>query len=364
MVKIAPPPPPLLLLVLSAYWCITAAEPRSSVGCGSDLPHGIHPGHSHDFSVVVEDPVMGSVNRNYRLHVPANYNKDVAAPLVVDYHGWTGNSHSQERYSHFVEVADMEEGGFLVATPDGMGDAPGGSMGSFNCSRTDGPLGPPCDPDRTRWGEITCYDSCPLCDPLNSCDWSSCYDDIAFTRAMITAVSDAFCVDENSIHQSGISNGGLFSYFMVSKLSDIFASIAPLAAAPLVGFGDLPPTPMSLIDIHGINDDTIPIDMEHAEGEGPHASVISWDGYYYEEKKDILNKWYTGMNCDVEPSRWETDMDGVDGWSCQVWSNCDNGVEVVSCTANHGHDYPFGSTNQYVEGARIMAGFMKSHAKE
>ena len=51
-------------------------------------------------------------------------------------------------------------------------------------------------------------------------------------------------------------------------ISDIFASIAPLAAAPLVGFGDLmPPTPMSLIDIHGINDDTIPIDMEHAEGD-------------------------------------------------------------------------------------------------
>ena len=50
-------------------------------------------------------------------------------------------------------------------------------------------------------------------------------------------------------------------------ISDIFASIAPLAAAPLVGFGDLPTTPMSLIDIHGINDDTIPIDMEHAEGD-------------------------------------------------------------------------------------------------
>ena len=32
----------------------------------------------------------------------------------------------------------------------------------------------------------------------------------------------------------------------------------------------------------------------------------------------MFSKWYTGMNCDVEPSRWETDMDGVDGWSCQV----------------------------------------------
>ena len=33
-----------------------------------------------------------------------------------------------------------------------------------------------------RWGEITCYDSCPNCDPSNSCDWTSCHDDIAFTR--------------------------------------------------------------------------------------------------------------------------------------------------------------------------------------
>ena len=50
------------------------------------------------------------------------------------------------------------------------------------------------------------------------------------------------------------------------NFSDIFASVAPVAGAPLIGFGDLHPTPMSLIDIHGINDDTIPFDMAHAEG--------------------------------------------------------------------------------------------------
>ena len=48
----------------------------------------------------------------------------------------------------FVKVAD-ENDPFFVATPDGMSDNPeGGNWGSFNCSRTDGPLGPPCDIDR------------------------------------------------------------------------------------------------------------------------------------------------------------------------------------------------------------------------
>jgi len=353
----------LRVVLLTSLFLHTSYALRASSGCGADLPHGIKPGHSHDFTVAVDDPVMGSVLRAYRLHVPINYDQDTAASLVVDYHGWTGDSHSQERDSQFVTVADMEEGGFLVATPDGMGDAPGGSMGSFNCSRTDGPLGPPCDTDRERWGEITCYDSCPNCDPSNSCDWTSCHDDIAFTRAMVESVASTFCIDEASIHQSGISNGGMFAYYMASKLSDVFASIAPVAGAPLIGFGDLPSTPMSLIDIHGINDDTIPFDMAHAEGMGPHESVISWDGYYYEEKQKVLNKWSTGMNCDSEPARWSTDMDGVDGWQCQVWGNCDGGAEVVSCTANHGHDYPFGSTSQYIEGTRIMAMFMKAHAR-
>ena len=37
-----------------------------------------------------------------------------------------------------------------------------------------------------RWGKIPCYDSCPNCDPANSCDWTSCHDDVAFTRYMIS----------------------------------------------------------------------------------------------------------------------------------------------------------------------------------
>ena len=35
---------------------------------------------------------------------------------------------------------------------------------------------------------------------------------------MVESVASTFCIDEASIHQSGISNGGMFAYFMASKL--------------------------------------------------------------------------------------------------------------------------------------------------
>ena len=52
---------------------------------------------------------------------------------------------------------------------------------------------------------------------MNSCDWSSCHDDIVYTKSIIDAVAAEWCVDMDSIHQSGISNGGMFSYYAVSR---------------------------------------------------------------------------------------------------------------------------------------------------
>ena len=34
----------------------------------------------------------------------------------------------------------------------------------------------------------------------------------------------------------------------------------------MIGFGDLPSVPISLIDFHGYNDDVIPYDLDHSEG--------------------------------------------------------------------------------------------------
>ena len=121
-----------------------------SVGCFGSLPKGFQPGKSHLVTLSVLDPVMGrNVDRYFRLYIPGEYNTNLSIPLVVDFHGWGGSSSFQEKDSQFIKVSEEDSDPFFVATPDGMGDnLEEGNWGSFNCSRTDGPLGPPCDLDR------------------------------------------------------------------------------------------------------------------------------------------------------------------------------------------------------------------------
>ena len=100
---------------------------------------------------------------------------------------------------------------------------------------------PNCD-FRTHWGDIDCYDSCGGCNPSNGCQWTTCYDDVAYTEAVVDEVlsnmfapeiliwdvlqvSRLFCVDLRSIHQSGISNGGMFSYFSASRSFSVWQKI-------------------------------------------------------------------------------------------------------------------------------------------
>jgi poly(3-hydroxybutyrate) depolymerase len=35
---------------------------------------------------------------------------------------------------------------------------------------------------------------------------------------MLEKIGNQFCVDLNSVHMTGISNGGMFSYYAVSRL--------------------------------------------------------------------------------------------------------------------------------------------------
>ena len=58
-------------------------------------------------------------------------------------------------------------------------------------------------------------------------------------------------------------------------------------------------------------------------------------------------------------------MDGVIGWNCKQWIECDNGKESVHCTGYFSHNYPFcfRTPTPYIEGTRIMWNFMKSHRR-
>ena len=66
--------------------------------------------------------------------------------------------------------------------------------------------------DREGWEIFECHYSCPLCDELKSCDWSSCYDDTGYLEFLIAKLSQEWCLDLDHLHFSGISNGALVSF--------------------------------------------------------------------------------------------------------------------------------------------------------
>ena len=351
----------LSLTVISAIFATTSAT------CGTDMPIEPQPGNSESVTITVTDPNLGPVDRRFRIHIPAGYSdgNDVETPLVLDLHGWTGYGGDWRKMD---DVADEDpDGGFIAIHAQGYGDPSSGiKWQSWNCSRTDGPLGPPCVLPRPAGYETQCYDTCGQCDTINSCDWTACYDDTVFMRAMVDYVNDKYCLDMDSIHLTGYSNGGMFSYYAASQLNDILASITTNAASPLLGFGDVPlDPPISLLDFHGQLDGVIPYDSDSpfANGEGPNNSVISGDLYYYQQSPDTWGKWVYTMGCSGQKP-YPTDMDGIDAWSCKIWSDCVDEKEVVHCTGDYGHDYPFSQeTPSYIGGVRIMWDFMKAHRK-
>ena len=131
---------------------------------------------------------------------------------------------------------------------DGMSDVVGGGdYGSWNVSKTEGPLGLTCDPQLV--GGYPCYASCAGPDPdtadcgylAGSCDWTSCHDDVAYTevrivmmvviltmtmvKAVLYDVTSKLCVDTARMHVSGMSNGGMFIWTRVmERLAATFAS--------------------------------------------------------------------------------------------------------------------------------------------
>jgi hypothetical protein len=54
-------------------------------------------------------------------------------------------------------------------------------------------------------------------------------------------------------------------------------------------------------------------------------------------------------------------MDGQNGWQCNVRSGCQNDVEIVSCSGDYGHHYPFNKGPDKIEAARIFWQFFKDH---
>merc|ERR1712013_648508 len=313
-------------------------------------------------SIEIIDPYLGLVEREYLLYLPSSYDETRPHPLVLDFHGWSGSAEGHILDSKWDIVG--EEAGVIVVVPDGIPDSESGVRTWNITTEYDDEYGWRCDPDREEYGESECHYSCSeWCRPSYGCTaGTTCYNDLAFIEQLIDRLIESFNLDEEHIHISGYSNGGTFTYRMFSYSEKNIAASGSVSGAPFIGHGAVPNPPRSLIDFHGQDDWTVPLLYDHALGEGPMGEVrtiMSWDALYYYYKPDYLDYVADAYHC----SGWDsytTVMDGVAGWVCMVRRACDGDAEIVKCTGDYGHVYPFHNQDA-VAAAKILWEFFAAH---
>jgi poly(3-hydroxybutyrate) depolymerase len=269
-----------------AFWallsrCSEAAAEERPGGCGTTpLPGGTSS----------QTLAFGGRDREFQVRVPAQYDPAALTPLVLYFHGWGGSGNVGWMSS------DADANTYIAVAPTGVGrgNNPDGGSNSWNgggSTTSPGPQGPSCAPGSPEY----CYDSCAArpqgCHP---CDWTTCTDDFAFVDGLLDWLEANLCVDPARIYATGHSNGGQFAWALASRLaSGRLAAIAPSAGTPHTGFGEAPPPeigPVSVMDVHGINDNTCPAN----------STEPSNDGWYYEQVPIMCEIFSSADGCDPE----------------------------------------------------------------
>lgn len=261
--------------------------------------------------------VHDNLDRSYILYVPASYTPGVAAPLVLNFHGYTSNDMQQMIYGDFRPIADTA--GFLLVHPMGTLDTQG----------------------NTYWNS----------------GWGGTVDDIGFTAALIDSISAQYSVNANRIYSTGMSNGGFMSYTLACELSDRIAAIASVTGTMNANqsVSCNPQHPMPVMEIHGTNDNVVPYN-------GIPNVMESID--------NVLEYWVNFNSCDTTPIESVVPNTSITD-NCTAthfrYSNGTNGVEVEHYRiVNGAHTWPgasltIGITNQDINASKKIWEFFAQY---
>lgn len=268
------------LIAAIAVLCLLA-----TTGCG------LASRQQHPSATGVHELAVDGVTRSYRLYVPASATQ--GAPLVVMLHGGFGSAEQAEKAYGWDALADRT--GTVVAYPDGLDHA--WNVGAGCCGRPG----------------------------------STGTDDVAAVSAVVADVASRVAIDPDRVFATGISNGGMMAYRLACDTS-LFAAIAPDSATLL---GACPhPSPISVLHLHGLADETVRFDGE------PGTGRVAIDGPPVD---DVIAAWRAVDRCAAPVSTGS-------GPVTASTATCPDGraVELITI-AGAGHQWPGSDTRTAVQ---------------
>lgn len=208
-------------LLLSALLAsVDMAWAAKSSGCGQNLPKGINKGEagkSNDLTFGTKD----SSTRRYLLHIPENYDVNTPAGLVWSFAGRGKDAEHQEK---ITKLSDKEfNSDYIVVYPqadtnstssDGKKDSKSSKL-RRQSRMSDDDEDDEDEDDDWQWDDDD--DEGDRSSGKNSKgqgqwqgDPTSHVDDVKFTLELLESIEKTFCIDDEKIYASGLSNGGGF----------------------------------------------------------------------------------------------------------------------------------------------------------
>ena len=188
------------------------------------------------------------VNREYVLHVPDSYDDSFSVPVVLNFHGFSGDAYQ------YMNEADMrilsESENFILIYPQGL-DLEG----------------------EPHWN------ACP-----NGGDNKSDVDDFGFIETLIEKISSNYNIDLERIYAVGYSNGGMMAYGLANHKSELIAAVASVSGAMLDCIGPAS-HPMPVIHLHGTDDLDLPYNGDN----------------FYNSVQNTIDYWTNFNNTNTEP---------------------------------------------------------------
>jgi len=260
--------------------------------------------------------------RAFWLYVPKNYSDDKPSPLVLYFHGYTGDYMEGVRYN---QINDAEEGNFLISFGRGTPSSAG-------------PLS---------WNGGVC------CNFANAS--SKVVDDVNYARVMVKMIEQAVKVDPTQRYSTGFSNGGYMTERLACEAADLFAAVAADASAVGIlpggqqglascdkSFGN---SALSVLLIHGTSDSVVPFTGNAA---GTPCTL------------DDTARWVTRLNCSGTVV-----SDYNDGtFSNILWTKCrNNNLMELMTGRNKDHQWYTASGDNFNLMRYAFNFFKRAHAQ-
>jgi poly(3-hydroxybutyrate) depolymerase len=321
------------------------------------------------------------LEREYFVYLPPGYDGGAGFPVVFFLHGYGGSATGAESETTNGLNRYAERYGYIMVYPQSTWFMSDGSseerweVASWNVTSgelDEGPEGPLCTPDRTK------YPCPPECGECGHCGWSACHDDIGFLEKLFETISRDLNTDGDRYFISGFSNGSKMANFVACARSDLFAAVVLVGGRLERGFQCQPTEPIALFQINGGRDTTVPVD-----------GSASRSGYFYASATAIAAAWNKGTGCDEKRQPWSSALTEEHGLQCTATCAGTNRESIECLWPNGEHywpGYPIGhgsygycvtelqresmpeqtpciepDTNVDVWGSRLMFDFFEAH---